>query len=237
MANNSIATQRLMREKQKMELNPSDTFLAFPHNQNIFEWHFLLFNFANDSPFKGGQFHGIINIPVDYPLKPPAIKFVTPNGRFAVGEKICLSFTNYHPETWSSSWTIASMLVGLVSFMHTNEKTVGGLDCNNYQKQVYAKKSIKHNLQNQQFVELFTPHFNKLGIQQNDFQETMSQQPDFKANLLEKGPEEQPEPNINNNVNNNNNNNNHNAVRKWLVLLVLLLAFLLLLIYIIFGMI
>lgn len=42
------------------------------------------------------------------------------------------SFTNYHPETWSSSWTIASMLIGLISFMHTNEKTVGGVDCNNY---------------------------------------------------------------------------------------------------------
>lgn len=37
------------------------------------------------------------------------------------------SFTNYHPETWSSSWTISSMLIGVISFMHTNENTVGGV--------------------------------------------------------------------------------------------------------------
>ena len=38
------------------------------------------------------------------------------------------SFTNYHPESWSTSWTIATMLIGLISFMHTEEKTVGGVE-------------------------------------------------------------------------------------------------------------
>ncbi|CAD8132350.1 unnamed protein product [Paramecium pentaurelia] len=232
MANNQISTQRLMREKQKMEQNPSDTFLALPTRQNIFEWHFVLFNFANDSPYKGGQFHGIIHIPSDYPLKPPSIKFVTPNGRFAVGEKICLSFTNYHPETWSSSWTIASMLIGLISFMHTNEKTVGGVDCNNYQKQIYAKQSIKHNLLNPQFIELFSPHFEKLSIRLNETQESQSQQPDFQVNLLPQRQEEQADINAN-----NNNINNNNAARKLIVLIVLLLAVILLMSYVIFGLI
>ncbi|CAD8143016.1 unnamed protein product [Paramecium octaurelia] len=228
---NQIATQRLMREKQKMEQNPSDTFLALPTRSNIFEWHFVLFNFASDSPYKGGQYHGIIHIPTDYPLKPPAIKFVTPNGRFAVGEKICLSFTNYHPETWSSSWTIASMLIGLISFMHTNEKTVGGVDCNNYQKQIYAKQSIKHNLLDPQFTELFTPYFDKLAISLNEQQEHQSQQPDFQVTLLPR-PEAQDGLNVN-----NNNVNNNNAVRKLVVFIVLLLAFLLLIFYVIFGLI
>lgn len=79
-----------MREKKKMEQNPDSTFIAIPTENNLFEWHFVLYNFADDSPYKGGQYHGIINIPSDYPLKPPSMKFITPNGRFSVGEKICL---------------------------------------------------------------------------------------------------------------------------------------------------
>ncbi|CAK94708.1 unnamed protein product (macronuclear) [Paramecium tetraurelia] len=35
-----------------MQLNPSNTFLALPDKQNIFQLHFVLFNFANDSPFR-----------------------------------------------------------------------------------------------------------------------------------------------------------------------------------------
>jgi len=27
-----------------------------------------------------------------------------PNGRFKVGEKICLSITGYHPEFWQPAW-------------------------------------------------------------------------------------------------------------------------------------
>ncbi|TNV74943.1 hypothetical protein FGO68_gene15506 [Halteria grandinella] len=193
MAANQISVQRLMREKQKMEqeLDKNSTFIALPTTNNIYEWHFVLYNFENDSAFHGGQFHGIINIPSDYPLKPPSLKFVTPNGRFNVGEKICLqllklynrSFTNYHPETWSSAWTISSMLIGLVSFMHTNERTVGGVDTNDYQKKLYAQRSIQHNLKNPQFVELFSKHYQKLGI--NPINEDLeAQQPENQVNLL-----------------------------------------------------
>lgn len=64
-----------MREKAKMDADPNPNFIALPTPANVFEWHFVLFNFSEDSPFRGGQFHGIIQIPVEYPLKPPSILF------------------------------------------------------------------------------------------------------------------------------------------------------------------
>jgi ubiquitin-conjugating enzyme E2 J2 len=130
----------------------------------------LLYN-LDDSPFAGGQYHGKILIPQDYPLKPPAIVFITPQGRFKCGEKICLyfvnilnlsSFTNYHPETWSTSWTIGSMLVGLISFMHTQESTLGGVATSDHQKRVHASQSIAFNNHNPIFIEQFKDHMEYL---------------------------------------------------------------------------
>jgi ubiquitin-conjugating enzyme E2 J1 len=41
-------------------------------------------------------------LPLDYPFKPPNIVFLTPNGRFEAGKKICLSISAYHPEEWQA---------------------------------------------------------------------------------------------------------------------------------------
>ena len=37
---------------------------------------------------------------VDYPFKPPSLLMVTPNGRFETGQRLCLSMSDFHPETW-----------------------------------------------------------------------------------------------------------------------------------------
>jgi len=70
---------------------------------------------------------GHIILPAEYPLKPPNIQFVTPNGRFQVNENICLSFTKFHPENWSPMWNIENMITGLISFMFDKEHTTGGV--------------------------------------------------------------------------------------------------------------
>ena len=64
---------------------------------------------------------------MEYPFKPPKIKFFTPNGRFKVNEFICMSFTHYHPESWSTSWTLNHMIIGLISFIYTKDGTLGGV--------------------------------------------------------------------------------------------------------------
>jgi ubiquitin-conjugating enzyme E2 J1 len=59
-------------------------------------------------------FAGRIILPTEYPMKPPNIIILTPNGRFETNTKICLSISGYHPETWQPSWSIRTALKALI---------------------------------------------------------------------------------------------------------------------------
>ena len=61
----------------------------------------------------------------EYPFKPPAIMMLTPNGRFVTNTRICMSMSDYHPETWNPLWSVASILTGLLSFMLEDTVTAG----------------------------------------------------------------------------------------------------------------
>lgn len=67
------------------------------------EWHFTIRG-PPGTEFDGGLYHGRIVLPHEYPFKPPAIMLLTPNGRFEINKKICLSISSYHPETWLPAW-------------------------------------------------------------------------------------------------------------------------------------
>ncbi|KAI8905457.1 ubiquitin-conjugating enzyme E2 J1-like protein [Gorgonomyces haynaldii] len=95
---------------------------------NVFEWHFTLRG-PPEGGFKGGRYHGRIMFPADYPFKPPNISFLTPNGRFEIGKKICLSITGYHPEFWRPAWGIRTAMIAIISFFLTKgEGAIGALD-------------------------------------------------------------------------------------------------------------
>ena len=70
--------------------------------------------------FYSGIYHGRISLPADYPMKPPNIFFMTPNGRFETNTKICLSISGFHPETWRPSWSIRTALLAMIGFMPTH---------------------------------------------------------------------------------------------------------------------
>lgn len=69
----------------------------------MYEWHFTIRG-PKGTEFEGGVYHGRILLPTEYPLKPPDIIFSTPNGRFQVEKKICLTISSHHPESWQPSW-------------------------------------------------------------------------------------------------------------------------------------
>ena len=60
---------------------------------------------------------GKIIFPSDYPFKPPGLKMMTPNGRFKTDYRLCLSMSDYHPDTWNPAWSVSTILTGLLSFM------------------------------------------------------------------------------------------------------------------------
>ncbi|KAK8940434.1 Ubiquitin-conjugating enzyme E2 32 [Platanthera zijinensis] len=98
------AVKRILQEVKEMQSNPSDEFISLPLEENIFEWQFAILG-PGDSEFEGGIYHGRIQLPADYPFKPPSFMLLTPNGRFETQTKICLSISNYHPEHWQPSWS------------------------------------------------------------------------------------------------------------------------------------
>jgi len=129
MANTSLHIKRIQQEIKDFQNNPSDTFHAEPLKEEIHVWHFTIKG-PPDTEFEGGIYHGKIELPFDYPLKPPALYFLTPSGRYETNTKICLTITDYHPEHWNPGWTIKTMLKALISYFPEKEKVlgVGGLD-------------------------------------------------------------------------------------------------------------
>eukprot|EP00940_MAST-03C_sp_MAST-3C-sp2_P002124 g2124.t1 len=100
-----------------------------------------------DTDFEGGIYHGIILLDVDYPYKPPNIMWLTPNGRFEVRKKICLSITAHHPEQWMPAWGVRTILEALISFLPTpGGGAIGALDYTPKERRALAKKSTTKNV-------------------------------------------------------------------------------------------
>lgn len=134
------AVKRLMREASELK-EPTEDYCAHPLEDNLFEWHFTVKG-ASTTEFEGGFYHGRIILPSEYPMKPPNIILLTPNGRFEINKKICLSISGYHPETWQPSWSIRTALLALIAFMPTHgEGTIGSLDYTPEERKVLARKS------------------------------------------------------------------------------------------------
>lgn len=140
----SDAVKRIMaevRELQALNTQPGSFFTAAPLETDLFEWHFTVRG-PPETPFAAGLYHGRILLPPEYPLKAPEIILLTPNGRFEVGTRICLSVTSHHNETWQPSWGVRTILTALVGFMPSKSEGLGALDYPAEDRRVLARKSL-----------------------------------------------------------------------------------------------
>lgn len=135
------AVKRILQEFKEMQSNPCHDFMSLPLEENIFEWQFAIRG-PCETEFEGGIYHGRIQLPSEYPFKPPSFMLLTPNGRFETQTKICLSISNHHPEHWQPSWSVRTALVALIAFMPTNPNgALGSLDYKKEERRVLAVKS------------------------------------------------------------------------------------------------
>ncbi|KAI9188762.1 hypothetical protein H9P43_000184 [Blastocladiella emersonii ATCC 22665] len=134
--------RRIMREIAELEREGSDRYKVTLPGENIFELHFTIRGPA-DTPFADGLYHGILVLPSQYPYAPPEIFFWTPSGRFETRERICLSMTSFHSESWQPAWGIRTILIGLASFMATeSDGSVGSIRWNADERLKLAKESL-----------------------------------------------------------------------------------------------
>lgn len=146
--------RRLLMEYRRIMKCPIEFIETCPLDTNILEWHFVIT--GNQDPYTGGKYHGILEFPDDFPMKPPSIKMLTPSGRFEINKRICLSMSDFHKESWNPSWTVEKILIGLMSFMYEETSAaIGSLLESKADRRKYAAATAYFNAQNEIYVELF----------------------------------------------------------------------------------
>lgn len=153
------AVRRLQKDYMKLMQDPVDGIKALPNDENILEWHYCLRG-SPDTPFQGGFYWGKVIFKENFPWSPPAITMITPNGRFATNTRLCLSISDYHPESWNPGWTVSAILIGLHSFMNENQPAAGSVAGTPQEQRNLASASKEFNVKYREFRRFF-PQFVK----------------------------------------------------------------------------
>jgi len=133
---------------------------------------------------------------------------ITPSGRFACNRRLCLSMSDYHPETWNPLWSVASILNGLLSFMLDKTPTLGSVETSDSEKRTLAGRSMDYNVKDPTFRKLFPT------LVRNHQEKTNVRSQVSQTSVVAEGDDDTEEPPVSQNHNkgeaNNNNQNNHN---------------------------
>mmetsp|Transcript_27119 Transcript_27119/g.47961 ORF Transcript_27119/g.47961 Transcript_27119/m.47961 type:complete len:174 (+) Transcript_27119:92-613(+) len=105
-----------------------DSILLFPNKQdNLFDWTAYIKG-PPDSPYEGGTFELRLQVPTQYPLKPPRVHFRTkvchPNVLFKTGE-ICLDILK---DAWTPVWTLETTCRAIITLLG-NPEASSPLNC------------------------------------------------------------------------------------------------------------
>ncbi|XP_052082764.1 ubiquitin-conjugating enzyme E2 J2-like [Mytilus californianus] len=162
---NNTATARLKQDFMRIMRDPVPYVKAAPLPSNILEWHYIVTG-PEKSPYEGGIYHGKLIFPREFPFKPPSIYMITPNGRFKCNTRLCLSISDFHPDTWNPAWSVSTILTGLLSFMLEKSATLGSIETSDYTKRQLAAQSGQFNLKDKTFCELFPEEAEKIREEQ-----------------------------------------------------------------------
>jgi len=95
------------------------------------------------------------------------------NYRFKTNVRLCLSISDYHPDTWNPAWSVSTILTGLLSFMVNlcyctesawitvlflqaeKSPTLGSIELPDSERRRLAHESLEFNLKNKIFCQLF----------------------------------------------------------------------------------
>ncbi|KAL8660734.1 MAG: hypothetical protein Q9202_006245 [Teloschistes flavicans] len=130
----------LTREYATITANPPPYITAHPSESNILEWHYILTG-PPETPYHNGQYWGTLLFPPNYPFAPPSIRMHTPSGRFQPSTRLCLSISDFHPKSFNPAWEVSTILIGLMSFMTSDEITTGSIRASENERRYLAART------------------------------------------------------------------------------------------------
>jgi ubiquitin-conjugating enzyme E2 D len=111
-----MSAKRIVKELKEFEKDPPiGCSGGLVNKKDIYKWHATIIG-PSDSPYSGGIFKLSIDIPNNYPFKPPKIKFITPimHPNINSSGSICLDILY---KNWSPVLTVSKMLLSISSLL------------------------------------------------------------------------------------------------------------------------
>lgn len=65
----------------------------------------------------------------------------TPSGRFRCSERLCLSISDFHPKSFNPAWEVSTILLGVLSFMTSEEMTTGSFSATESERKTLASRT------------------------------------------------------------------------------------------------
>jgi ubiquitin-conjugating enzyme E2 J2 len=143
----SILTERrINNEIKELYKKKIENIQVLPDENDKLIFYFL-FKGKDKTDYEGGYYIGKIILPSDYPMNPGDFMILTPNGRFNINNKICLSNTGYHKETWTPMWTIEAVVIGIYSiWLDDKESGANHIKDSPEIRRKFTKDSISYNM-------------------------------------------------------------------------------------------
>ena len=148
---NKITIKRINGDYKAFATANPTYFDVLSNSKNMLEIYFLMYGLPG-TLYEGGVYVGKIIHNPDYPRKAPDYYMLTPNGRFEVNKKICLTNSSYHQSDWApAAWNLVTILEGFSSVFHSTikEDKIGISHITNSTDDVikeYAKNSVLYNM-------------------------------------------------------------------------------------------
>eukprot|EP01084_Bolivina_argentea_P158630 276296_1 len=110
-----MALRRITKELNDFETDPPPNCSGGPVEDNMFQWNATILG-PDGTPYQDGIYFLSIIFPMDYPFKPPKIRFTTPIIHVNINDKGGID-CSILKDDWSPSLTISKVLLSIMSCM------------------------------------------------------------------------------------------------------------------------
>jgi len=172
-----MAVRDIESQMKKYGKLKDTNFICLPDPEDLYTWYYIIFNMPDE--FKGGYYIGKVKCKDNYPAVAPNITIFTDNGKFRTNklqpDGICLSISDFHPESWNPAWKVNQIVLGLVSFWNTNEYTYGSIESYDYTDEQFKGKELKtkfamhsreHVMGHEMYEKIFKKYASAIGIEE-----------------------------------------------------------------------